>query len=420
MKVVGLITEYNPFHFGHLYHLERSKLETNADYSIAIMSGSFLQRGEPSLVDKWTKAKMAIDNGVDLVIELPFIFSTQTAELFAYGSILLLDKLNIVDYIAFGSELGSLDYLNEIVDILVEEPPYYKQRLRKYLDLGNSFPVSCSNALKDYFSTFSSKIEDPNNIKNILEMSNNILAIEYLKALKIINSNIKPITIKRIGNPYNENALNNKVASATGIRNSLLNNGINSIEKYVPHETYYHLINYNHKYKNFNTLNNYSQIINYLLRTQDINKLKDIMNIEIGLENRIVQKSTQCQNMDTLIQSISTKRYTKTRIQRILIHLMNGLTKSIFHKLLPHYPSYIRVLGANGNGLFLLKKIKEKSNLPIITKFADYNKYNNPHINEVISFDKKATDLYFLGINADKPYMNMDYYTTPYISQIYK
>ena len=148
MKVVGLITEYNPFHFGHLHHLERAKIETGADYSVALMSGSFVQRGEPSLVDKWTKSKMAIDNGVDLVIELPVMFSTQTAELFAYGSTLLLDSLNIVDYIAFGSELGNLEQLQKIADILVEEPPYYKHKLKKYLNMGHSFPVSRRAAWK--------------------------------------------------------------------------------------------------------------------------------------------------------------------------------------------------------------------------------------------------------------------------------
>ena len=253
MKVIGLITEYNPFHFGHLYHLEKSKKLTGADYSIAIMSGSFVQRGEPSLIDKWTKAKMAIDNGVDLVIELPFIFSSQTAELFAYGSIVLLHKLNIIDYISFGSELDDIDYLKTIADILVEEPSYYKQRLKKYLNMGYSFPVSRSNALEDYFSKF--HIENPENIKNNLKMSNNILAIEYLKSLKIIDSSIKPITIKRIGSSYNEYKLNHRIASATGIRNSILNSNIDSIKDYTPDKSFYHLVDYIDKYKNFNFFN---------------------------------------------------------------------------------------------------------------------------------------------------------------------
>ena len=417
MKVVGLITEYNPFHFGHLHHLERAKIETGADYSVALMSGSFVQRGEPSLVDKWTKSKMAIDNGVDLVIELPVMFSTQTAELFAYGSTLLLDSLNIVDYIAFGSELGNLEQLQKIADILVEEPPYYKHKLKKYLNMGHSFPVSRANALEDYFNEFNIKIEQNNSVKNILKMSNNILAIEYLKSLKTLNSRIKPVTIKRIGSLYGETQINNKIASATGIRNTIFKNNIDSIKEYVPYATFHHLVDYINKYKKFNTLDNYALIIQYLLRINGRNKLSNIMDVEPGLENRIVKKSTQYNDLDDLIQSIVTKRYTRSRIQRILVHLILGIDKTLFHELLPHYPAYIRVLGANDKGLVLLKEIKEKSNLPIITKFADYNKYDNPYLNKIISLDKKATDLYFLGLNTIKPFMDMDYYTTPYVKK---
>ncbi len=417
MKVVGLITEYNPFHFGHLHHLEKSKIETGADYSIALMSGSFVQRGEPSLVDKWTKSKIAIDSGVDLVIELPIIFSTQTAELFAYGSTLLLDRLNIVDYIAFGSELGNLEPLQEIADILVEEPPYYKHKLKEYLNMGHSFPVSRTKALEDYFNKLPIKSEQYDDIKNILEASNNILAIEYLKSLKILKSHITPITIKRVGSSYGETQLNSKVASATGIRNTIFKHGIDSIKEHVPYKTFEHLVDYINKYKKFNTLDNYALIIQYLLRINSGNKLSDIMDVETGLENRIIKKSIQYNDLEDLIQSIVTKRYTRTRIQRILIHLLLDMEKTMFYELMPHYPAYIRVLGTNENGLCLLKRIKKESNLPIITKFADYNKYNNPYLNRIISLDKKATDLYFLGLNTVEPFMDMDYYISPYIKK---
>ncbi|MCF6466414.1 nucleotidyltransferase [Clostridium sp. Cult2] len=417
MKVIGLITEYNPFHLGHKYHLTMSKKLTNSDYSVAIMSGSFVQRGEPSLVDKWTKAKMAIDNGVDLVIELPFIFSTQSAELFAYGSIALLHNLNIIDYVVFGSELGSLDCLREIAQILVEEPPYYRECLKKYLDEGNSFSVSRSNALEDYFNKFKTDRKNNINIKDILKMSNNILAIEYLKALMVLNSKIQPVTVKRIGSSYTESQINHEIASATGIRNKIINGNIESVKKYLPIQSYVHLINYINKYKNFNMLDNYTQIIHYLLKISPIDNLVQTMDVETGLENRIVNQSAQYYNINDLIQGITTKRYTKTRIQRILIHLMANLTKPIFKDLYPQYPTYIRVLGANQKGFLLLNRIKEESNLPIIVKFSDYNKYDDPYLNKILFFDKKATDLFFLGLNTKKPYMNMDYYTTPYIKK---
>lgn len=419
MKVVGLITEYNPFHLGHKHHLNMSKNITKADYSIAIMSGSFVQRGEPSIVDKWTKAKIAIDNGVDLVLELPFIFSTQGAELFAHGSVALLNSLNIVDFIVFGSELDNLNFLTEIANILVEEPSYYKESLKNYLNLGNSFPVSRSNALEDYFSKYKIKNENSLNIKNILKMSNNILAIEYLKALKNLNSKIQPITIKRIGNFYNENILNHKIASATSIRHAILNNNnnIDLVKKYITPDTYCHLIDYINKYESFNTLNNYNQIIHYLLRFSNKDDLTKIIDMETGLENRLVEKSTQFNDIDNFISSAISKRHTQTRIQRILVHLLINLEKDIFKNLLPHHPSYIRVLGTNKKGFLLLNKINENSTVPIITKFANYTRYNDPYLKETIEFDKKATDLFYFGLNSSNPLMNMDYYTSPYIKK---
>jgi len=413
LAVVGIVAEYNPFHFGHKHHLELSKKITNSKYSIVVMSGSFVQRGEPSLVDKWTKAKMAIDSGVDLVIELPFIFSVQSAELFAYGSVALLNSLKIVDYICFGSEIGDLKYLYPIADVLFEEPLHYKQLLKKYLQIGNSFPVARSYALKEYFSDKTSL-----DVDKIICSPNNILAIEYLKALKKLNSPIKPFTIKRVGSQYNDTELNNKIASATAIRKKILeSNDISSIKDYVPKETYYNLANYINDYKSFNSLDNYNQIIHYLLRIKGKDSLLNIMDVEAGLENRIVEKSHSFNKLDSFINSIVTKRYPRTRIQRILIHLMMDLYEDTFKNLFSHYPNYIRVLGSNENGFYLINKIKEKTDIPIIIKYSDYRNLKNPYVENIISFDKKATDLFFLGLKTEKPLTNMDYYISPYIQK---
>jgi len=418
MNTVGIIAEYNPFHLGHRYHLEMSKKITNSKYSIAVITGSFVQRGEPSIVDKWTKAKTAIDNGVDLVIELPFIFSAQSAELFAYGGISLLDKLNVIDYIVFGSEYDDLKSLLKIAKILIEEPPYYKQNLKKYLNAGLSFPIARLRALKDFFFEYKCEDLDSTKIDKLLSLPNNILSVEYLKALIRLNSKIKPIALKRIGSHYSEVELNNKIASATAIRNMLLkNNKLNYVKDYIPYETYTNLIDYLDKYESFNSLYNYNQIIHYLLRIGESSKLANIMDVESGLENRIIDKSCQYNDINDFIQSVVTKRYTKSRIQRILIHLMMDLEKDLFYELYSHYPAYIRVLGANENGFKLLSRIKEKSSLPIITKYSDYHKYNNTYIDKMISFDKRATDLFFLGLNSKKPFSNMDYYKTPYIKK---
>lgn len=413
MSVVGFIVEYNPFHLGHKYHLEESKKSTNSNFSIAIMSGSFLQRGEPAFIDKWSRAKMAIDNGVDLVLELPFIFSSQSAELFAYGGVKLMDSLNIVDYISFGSESGELQPLKLISTILANEPEYYTNRLRHYLGTGMSFAASRSKALIEYINY--AYPNDNYDYKNIIQKSNNILAIEYIKALIKINSKIKPCLIRRLGSDYNEINLTNGFASATAIRHRIKQEGILSIKELVPLETYYLIEEYLHKYNSFNSIENYSQIILYLLRTIDKKRLASLMDIEAGLENRLINEGYKNNNIPDLINGVVTKRYPRSRIQRLLIHLINELDGCQFKGLYGDYPSYIRVLGASKNGLILLNRIKENSHIPIITKFANYKNYQSTALEEILYFDKKSTDIFFLGVNSPKVLSNMDYLISPYI-----
>lgn len=413
MTVLGLIAEYNPFHHGHKYHLDQSIKKTNAKYSLAVMSGSFLQRGEPSFVDKWTKAKMAVDNGVDLVLELPFVFSTQSAEFFAYGGVKLLESLNIVDYLSFGSELGDLDPLYKIASILLEEPEEFQERLRYYLSLGLSYSVSRSNALEDYIGIISPN--DKNNYKDILNKSNNILAIEYLKSLIRIESNIKPLTIKRIGSEYKDLSISHGFASATGIRNLIKKEGLDSVKELVPEKTFESLEMYLDKYNNFNYLENYNQLLLYIIRTITKDDLVNYMDIEPGLDNRMIQQGYKSNEIIDIISSIVTKRYPRTRIQRLFTHLLHELDEISFKELYKEYPSYIRVLAANSNGLHLLKKIKENSTLPIITKFADYKKINNPFMEKALMFDKKSTDLFFLGLPSQYSMGNMDFFISPYI-----
>ncbi|NLK43439.1 MAG: nucleotidyltransferase [Tissierellia bacterium] len=413
MTVIGFITEYNPFHFGHKYHLDQSKKKTGANFSIAIMSGSFVQRGEPSLVDKWTKAKMAIDNGVDLVLELPFIYAVQSAELFAYGGVKLMDSLNIVDYLSFGSELGEINPLQKIATILTKEPPFFKERLKYHLSTGASFAVARSNATEEYINAYSSNIQY--DIKEILNNSNNILGIEYLKALGKIHSKITPLTIRRSGSSYNDVNISQGFASATAIRHAVKNKNLSFVKDIVPKETYYYLNGFFDQHYNYNYFENYNQIFLYLLRTIDKEKLKLYMDIEEGLENRLIEYSHKYNDIRKIIDNTVSRRYPRTRIQRILIQLLNQLDEKTFRSLSHKYPSYIRVLGANKKGLILLNRIKENSSLPIITKFADYKYYKNKALEEILLFDKRATDLFYIGLNTQKAYSNMDYYTSPYI-----
>lgn len=407
MRVLGLITEYNPFHFGHKYHLDKSMSITKSTHSLAVMSSSFVQRGEPSLVDKWTKAKMAIENGVDLVIELPFVYSCQSAELFAFGGVSMLNQMNIIDNISFGTELGEIEPLEKIAKVLVDEPVNYRESLKDHLSKGNSFSVSRSKAIEEYFTE-----DQP--YSEILKGSNNILAIEYLKALYKLNSNIKPIAIKRLGKDYNDIAINSGFASATGIRNEIFANGMSDIEELLPKESLNVLEDYHRQYNVFNRLSNYNEIFNYLLISVDNSKLTKLFDMESGLENRFIQKGLSSNYIEKIIDEITTKRYPRTRIQRLFIHLLNNLDGKTIRELYNYPPQYIRVLGSNKKGFEILNKIKENSNISIITKYADYKKYNNDIIDQFLYFEEKATDIFFLGLKPEKPIVNMDYYKTPY------
>ena len=223
-KVLGIISEYNPFHNGHLYHLIKSKKITNAEYTIAVIGGNFTQRGNASLIDKWSKTEMALLNGIDLVIELPLLYSISSAENFAEGAIKILDSLQIVDAISFGTETSDINTLNKFADILYNEPKEYKALLSHELSKGMSYPKARENALMLY-------LNDIRRFAPILSSPNNILGIEYLKAIKKYKSNIIPISIQRIKTGYNDINFSGNIASATAIRNLVLNHEYNDLNR---------------------------------------------------------------------------------------------------------------------------------------------------------------------------------------------
>lgn len=411
MKVIGLITEYNPFHFGHKHHLEYSRKNLDATHTIGIISGSFVQRGQPSMVDKWTKSQMAIDNGVDLVIELPFVYAVESAELFALGALKILDSLNLVDYISFGSEVGNIEVLDKIADIVIKEPKVFKDTLTAHLNKGLSFPASRSKAISKSYREYYHSDDSP--IENILKQSNNILGIEYLKAIKTLNSTIRPYTLKRLGQAYMDKDIKNNIASATGIRNASFKHGIDSIKKLLPQDSYIHLLNFYKKYGTFNSLEKYYNVINYLLISKPKEYLKEIMDMEDGLENRIVRVNENTNSIYDLIEQVSTKRYPRTRIQRILIHLLLGLDKKTIDEIYAKPNKYIRVLASNKKGLELLKYLKNNRDIHIISKYSDYKYLNDPDINLILEYEEKATDIFFFGINSNE--FNMDFLNSPYI-----
>ena len=408
MRALGLIAEYNPFHNGHLYHLEQSKKTTNRDFVVCVMSGNFIQRGEPALVNKWARAKMALNAGVDLVLELPTIFSISSAEYFSYGAIKILDSIGIVDSICFGSESGNIENMGLIADVLCDEPLEYKNILKKHLLKGVSFASARENALLEYFETLNtnSEISHSNelNISEILNSSNNILAIEYLKALKKLQSNIRPYTIKRIKNQYNQETLTDNISSASSIRKCIENNvHLDDISFAIPKLTQSVLKSEFEYGRGPVFKENFEHTILSLLRKIKTVELGKSAYICEGLENRIKKFSMLSGTLNELIENVATKRYPKTRIQRILFNMLLGLTSEELSEFMNFGgPQYTKVLAFNQNGQKLLSHIKQNSRFPVITKPSAFRNSCNTLLKKMLEFDCISTDIYVLGYNSSK------------------
>lgn len=401
-RVVGIIAEYNPFHNGHYYHMQKAKQEANADYCIAVISGNFTQRGDVSIVNKWAKAYMAICGGADLVIELPTIYSASSAENFANGAIKILDSLKIVDSFAFGAEANDLATLNNIANVLNEEPKGYTNILNHELKKGISYPAARENAIMMY-------LNDIKRYANVMGNPNNILAVEYLKALKNQKSKLTPIMIKRQKVYYNEHRIVDGYASATGIRELLKNKEYSDVSKVVPRSTYQILGQQANNGRMILSLEKYQKEIIYALRKMTVEEIAELPDVSEGLENSIKNAANNCNNLTELINGIKSKRYTQTRIQRILIYALLGINKKMMEnskKIIP----YTRILGFNSKGKMLISEIMNKNpKINMITsvkKYMDQNK--NKQLAEMLNVDIFATDVYTLGYDYDSK-ANLDF-----------
>ncbi len=406
-KVLGIIAEYNPFHNGHLYHLTESKKAVNAGYTVAIMSGNFVQRGDTSLTNKWIKTKMALQNGVDLVIELPTIYSVSSAENFASGSVKILNSLKIVDYLSFGTELCDVNLLNEFAEVLYTEPKEYVSILNHELGKGFSFPKARENALLMY-------LNDIRRYANILSSPNNILAIEYLKALKQENSSIIPFSIKRNKVDYNSTEIVDGFASATAIRKIALTNDVWSLRKAMPMPSFDLMYDQLRAGKTVPNLSRFEHEIIYNLRKMTLEEIADLPDVSEGLENLIKNAANSCNTIQELVSIIKSKRYTETRIRRILVYCLLNITKKDMLNSKKINP-YVRVLGFNVRGKELISAIAHSNpKLDIITSPRRYlDESNNKILKAMLEKDIFATDIYTLGYDFDS-FSNLDF-TTPVI-----
>ena len=326
--MVGIICEYNPFHNGHLYHLNKVKELFPNEIITLVLIGNFVNRGDVSVINKWDKTKLALDYGVDLIVELPFMFATQSADIYAYGAISILDNLKC-DYLVFGSESNDIDTLIKIADTKVD--------IKDLLKKGYNYPKAIDIALKKKLNI---SIDTPNDL----------LGISYLKAIEKLNSKIKPITIKRTNN-YHDSKVSGEISSATSIRSLIYNN--KDISKYVPNTNYI---------KNIN-LNDFYLIIKHKIITEDLSKYQDI---DISLNSLLKKNILNSNSVEELIDNVKHKNYTYNRIKRCLVHILCCLDKKDY-KL-----ENIRILGFNSKGRQYLNKIKKEVNLPLLTKYDNY------------------------------------------------
>lgn len=394
-KVLGIVGEYNPFHNGHLYHLQQSKKMTSSNYTIAVISGNFTQRGSTALIDKWSRAEIALRNGIDLVIELPTLYAVSSAENFADGAIKLLDSLKVVDYVSFGAETSNIDILSNIADVLLKEPLQYKSILSHELGKGVSFPKARENALMLY-------LNDIRKYANVLSGPNNILGIEYIKALKKYKSSIQPVSIARFEAGYNDNFYSGNIASATAIRNIVKNGGFDILRKLLPADSYQILVENIKKGHLVPDLSVFEKQIVYNLRKMSLAEIKELPDVSEGLEFAIQNAANSCNTFEELLDKLNSKRYTSTRIQRILLYSLLGITKkdmALSKKTLP----YMRVLAATERGKFVISEIaRYNPKLEIVTSVKRFTENcHNKNLLTMLNKDIWATNVYSLGFTND-------------------
>lgn len=399
MNITGIITEYNPFHNGHKFHLEESKKQTKSDGTICIMSGNFVQRGGPAIIDKWKRTEMALSNGVDLIIELPTFYAVSSAEFFAKGAVSILNSLNIVNNLFFGSEIGDAKALSEIAKVLVSEDERFQNILKENLSLGLTFAKAREKSLIEYLNI--------SEINNIITSSNNILGIEYIKAILKLNSSINPVALKREGSNYNDKSLSQTFSSATSIREVLKNtSNIEDLKNIIPLESYEVFSKLQEQDYRFTFEEEMFKYIKYKIQTNCVN-FNNLYEVTEGLDNKIIKEISSSNSLHEFILKIKSKRYTYSKISRILTHIYLGLDNDDFKDIANENNLYVRVLGFNKTGREILSLIKANSSIPLITKVPRFT--NNP----LLKFDLQATACYSLLNDKVNPFN--DYLQSPII-----
>ncbi|HHQ2895460.1 TPA: nucleotidyltransferase [Bacillus cereus] len=362
--------------------MQQTKKLTQSDIIIAVMSGPFLQRGEPALISKWYRTKMALANGVDLVVELPYVFATQKAETFANGAISILNALRVSE-ICFGSEDGQIENFYNTISIQKNEEENFNCLVKQFMDAGNSYAKATSDA-------FSHILTSEKNID--MSQPNNILGFQYMKAILSQNSSIQAQTIKRFASHYHDETFNDQhIASATSIRKQLFSEegSFTTIEPFLPQATTSLLANYKQNYGILHNWEQYFSFFKYRLMTMSPGDLRHIYEIEEGLEHRILSKIQNSSSFYSFMEALKTKRYTWTRLQRACTHILTNTTKEDIRSAnIEQHAPYIRLLGMSQKGQTYLSKNKKKIELPILTHTKTFD-------HAALDIEKKANSVYF-------------------------
>lgn len=403
MKTIGIVCELNPLHNGHKYLLDMARQKFSADYVVLVMSGDYTQRGVPSIVSKEVRTRMALMAGADAVFELPVQYATASAEYFASGAVSLLNSLGCVDHILFGTENGDIEEIQKIASILNDEPDEYKKELQKSLKRGLNFASARDAALKKLITIGNS---------TTLIGSNNILGIEYCRALMASGSNITALTIKREGSDYNEEELADNFSSASSIRKVLesgmertkkdttqnTNNELNSsvkasLEQNIPADILDLLLSQN----KYNCLDNYSDYLHYKLLSERDNGFISYADIHRDLSDKIIKNLPKFTTISDFAQLLKSKDLTYTRIQRSLLHILLGITQETMDMLKENnYPTYIRLLGFKKDSSALLAQIKESAAAPVISRMSDSFRLEDELQKSLLAQDVLASDIYHL------------------------
>ena len=388
MKVAGVITEYNPFHNGHKFQLDRIREITKADYIVVAMSGNFVQRGLPAICNKYCRANMALINGADLVLEIPVVWATASAEYFANAGVRLLNSTGCLDYLCFGAENDILSDFTKYADLLNNEDESIRKKILNFHKKGLTYPAARKKAYEE-----ANCLNFSEEFWQSVSMPNNTLAIEYLRALNNINSNARPILIQRAGAGYHDTSIDSPLASATAIRQSLISN-IDAAYSALPVEVVKLLMQYEKEY-GFVHPDEISQLLSYRLLCDKETGFEEYADVTEALSASISKKIYSFDNFMNFATMLKSKNYTHTRITRALIHILLQIWKNDYDNALScDYVPYMRVLGFKKSAGELLHTIKKEADRPLITKLADASSILNENEIKVLNHDILSSDIY--------------------------